>query len=366
MTKAELQEIEQALNCRLPKRYKDLMLSFPTELREWPPLEPSAPADRRDDFLHGPDAIIAANKDVAKKFRKRVPPNSFVFGGDSKGYWLIDLGIPDPPVRMINKEWLLDGFVNLDEHLEFVKRSHQEASKTAKKRRRPGAAKADSKAALTPDDLIAEGRKLARPAVALHDTGKKYAAVWRGAGVADPGPGEWRHWISIDTSYLPDNPRKLKGVVSLYEWFADDDRMGELKVVHSSKATLPRNSDGTKLFARRFDCIPDVDALIHFGSKRIRDWAKATDWEANPVYDRTPVKEYLDVVAAEHPFQSGDGAYAMLGGWSWCFNWCYGIDQKYPWQLMKKALIVLTIAESEPWLEVFDDGRKFVTFSRIT
>jgi hypothetical protein len=34
--------------------------------------------------------------------------------------------------------------------------------------------------------------------------------------------------------------------------------------------------------------------------------------------------------------------------------------------VFKKALIVLTIAESEPWIEVFDDGRKFVTFSRIT
>ena len=56
----------------------------------------------------------------------------------------------------------------------------------------------------------------------------------------------------------------------------------------------------------------------------------------------------------------------MLGGWSWCFTWCYGIDEKYPWHLMKKALIVLTLAESEPWIEVFDDGKKFVSFSRTT
>ena len=56
----------------------------------------------------------------------------------------------------------------------------------------------------------------------------------------------------------------------------------------------------------------------------------------------------------------------MLGGWSWCFTWCYGIDEEYPWHLLKKAIVVLTIAESEPWIEVFDDGTKFVPFSRVT
>jgi hypothetical protein len=259
---------------------------------------------------------------------------------------------------MINKEWLLDGFQNLDEHLEFVKRSHQEVSAESRKR---GASKEPP--TLTPEDLVAEGRKLARPAVALYDKGKNYAAVWRGEGVADPGKGVWRHWISIDTSYLPDNPRKLKGVVSLYE---NDAHMFQLKVAHDPAAALPRQTDGTKLYARTFECPPDVDALMHFGSKKLRDWAKATYWDENPMYTSTPAREYLDVVSSQHPFQSHDGAYAMLGGWSWCFNWCYSIDEKYPWHLMKKALIVLTIAESEPWIEVFDDGKRFVSFSRIT
>jgi len=56
----------------------------------------------------------------------------------------------------------------------------------------------------------------------------------------------------------------------------------------------------------------------------------------------------------------------MLGGWSWPFLWCYGESERYPWRLVEKALIVLTLRNSEPWLEVFDDGKKFVGFSRIT
>lgn len=361
MTNADLERIEQELDLKLPASYRKIVTKFPPELSDWPPRSKDAGYDRRNDFLLDAAEIIAANQAARKKFRKRLPAGSFVYGGDAKDYWLIDTAQKNPPVQLINKDYLLDGFMDLAEHLAAVQQSRQETWEKAKK-----LAKAGPKATLTPDDLIAEGRQLARPAVALYDTGKKYAAVWRGTGVVSPGPGEWRHWISIDTNFLPDNPRKLTGVVSLYDWFADDDRFGKLTVVHDAKAALPKETDGAKLYAKDFECLPDVDAVFHFGSNKVKGWLKATSWNPNTGYERSPVKEYLKLVHRQHPFSSQDGAYALLGGWSWCFNWCYGIDEEYPWHLMQKALVVLTIAESEPWIEVFDDGSKFVTFSRIT
>ena len=105
--------------------------------------------------------------------------------------------------------------------------------------------------------------------------------------------------------------------------------------------------------------------LFHFGSQKIKEWVD-TSWDANRGYDRGPVKEYLKTLQREHPFPGRTGAYAMLGGWSWCFNWCYSIDEEYPWHLFEQALVVLTLEDSEPWIEVFDDGTTFTALSRIT
>lgn len=361
MTESELKIIERDLQLKLPDAYRKVILQFPEELRDWPPRGPDDPYDRRDDFYLDAAQIIAANEKARKRYRKRLPPGAFVIGGDNKDSWFIECDQPNPPVQLINKEYVLGGTENLQEHLDCVRKNHQEVWAKLKKR-----AKGGVKVQLTPDELIAEGQQLARPAVALYDKGKQYAAVWRGSGVVSPGPGEWRHWISLDTRFLPDNPRKLGGVISLYEWYANDDRFSELKVVHDQHATLRKKTDGTKLYAKEFQCLPDVDAVFQFGSKRLKDWLEAISWNHDTDYKRTPVKEYLKLVHAQHPFSVNDGAFAMLGGWSWCFTWCYSLDEEYPWHLLEKALIVLTIAESEPWIEVFDDGKKFVTFSRIT
>ena len=363
LSDADLNELEQKLGLKLPSVYRKFVREFPQELRNWPEEKPAGAYYAGDDFLFDVAEIVKLNESVRKRLRKEFPEKGFVFGGRKGGScWMIDTAADNPAVQLVHKaDYILSGLDNLDELLSRMKNAHKEAWSKSKKR-----AKAGPAATLTPDELIAEGRRLARPAVALHDSGKKYAAVWRGTGVVSPGKGEWRHWISIDTSFLPDNPRKLKGVVSLYDWFADDDRWGELKVVHDAKASLPRKTDGTKLYARKFDCLPDVEAVFQFGSKKVKDWAKATSWDANAGFDMSPIREYQAEVQSQHPFATNDGTYAMLGGWSWCFTWCYSIDEKYPWNLMKKALIVLTIAESEPWLEVFDDGKKFVMFSRVT
>jgi hypothetical protein len=104
----------------------------------------------------------------------------------------------------------------------------------------------------------------------------------------------------------------------------------------------------------------------------IQAWLKANSW--NPINgigdnfpDKAAVQEYEKVLGREHPFAKGDEhTFAMLGGWSWCFSWCYSIDEGYDWSLFKKSLLLLKLAESEPWIEVFDDGKRFIVFDRIT
>jgi hypothetical protein len=359
MTENELRIIERDVQLKLPEAYRQIILHFPEELTDWPPRSKDDPADRRDDFFLDAAQLTAANEKARKRYRKRLPPAAFVFGGDNKDSWFIECDQPDPAVQLINKDYILGGDENLTQHLERVRQSQQEAWAKLKKRQAGGAVR------LTPEELIAAGQQLARPAVALYDKGKQYAAVWRGSGVVAPGRGQWRHWISLDTRFLPDNPRKRQGVISVYEGFGDGERMSDLKVVHDKQAALPKETDGTRLYAKEFQCLPDVDAVFQFGPQKLKDWKEAI-WESDDDYKKSPDKEYLKLVRDQHPFSTNDGAYAMLGGWSWCFTWCYSIDEEYPWHLLEKALIVLTIAESEPWIEVFDDGKKFVAFSRIT
>ena len=298
MTESDLAIIERDLQLKLPEAYRKMILQFPAELRDWPPRGPDDPYDRRDDFFLDAAKIIAANEKARKRYRKRLPPGAFVLGGDNKDSWFIECDQPNPPVQLINKDYILGGSENLQEHLDCVRKSHQEVWAKAN-----GRDKAGAKAQLTADELIAAGQELARPAVALYDKGKEYAAVWRGSGVVSPGKGKWRHWISLDARYLPDNPRKLGGVISVYEGSADDDRMSELKVVHDGQATLPKKTDGTKLYAKEFQCLPDVEAVFQFGSKKVKDWQQATSWDPSTGYTRTPVKEYVKLVRDQHPFQ---------------------------------------------------------------
>jgi hypothetical protein len=365
MTEAEFRQIEERLGLKLPAAYRKVMSAFPEDLAEWPP-PPGGTENRRiEDFLLDVDEIVKAQKAARRRLREPLPPGSFVFGRSGEDFWLIDTGKKNPPVELVFDEMILDGPSSLAAHLREVRSNHKQAWAKA----RSGA-----QARMTADALIAEGRRLARPAVLLVAKGSEYAAVWKGAGVAPPPKGRWEHWVSLDARFLPQNPRKVRGVLSVYLCTEDSDRFHQVAVVHDRKAKLPPKPDGRRLFARRTECPPPMEALFQFGSKPIQAWLRANGVGPNDGYDRksfsdqdqAALKAYEAVIDAEHPFRANADCYAMLGGWSWCFLWCYGTDEGYPWGLVNKALIVLTVRDEEPWLEVFDDGKRFVTFSRIT
>jgi hypothetical protein len=368
MTEAEFRQIERQLGLKLPAAYRKIMRDFPEDLADWPPPPGETENRRIEDFLLDVDEIVKAQKAARKRLREPLPPHSFVFGRSGDDFWLIDTSKDNPRVDLVFDEMILDGPSSLAAHLKKVRSNHKQA--WAKARRRTGAG---ARATLTPDALIAEGWRLARPAVLLVGKGSEYAAVWKGPGVVTPPKGRWEHWVSIAARFLPDNPRKLGGILSVYLCTEDSDRFHQVAVVHDRNAKLPPRPKGRRLFARRTECPPPMEALFKFGSRPIQEWLRANGVDPNHGYspelfsdqDQAALKAYEKVVAAEHPFEGRAGCCAMLGGWSWCFLWCYGSNEGYPWHLFKKALVVLTVREEEPWLEVYDDGKKFVTFSRI-
>jgi hypothetical protein len=368
MTDTELDLLETTLGLKLPPAYRNIMRQFPEELREWPP-EPGDTANNLiEDFLLDPMEIVKAQKAARRRLGRGLPPHSFVFGRSGENYWLIRTDVDDPPVKLVFDGMTLDGPDTLAEHLERIRARHQEAWAKAKQR-----AELSAFADITADELMAEARRLARPAVLLVEEGEKPVGVWRGEGVVPPPEGEWEHWLSFNAAVLPQNPRNLKGVLTVYLCTEDGPRFEEVAVTHDPHGTLPEEPDGQPLFARPFDCLPPMEALFKFGGEPIQNWLQANSADPNHGINprafgeqsRQALRAYDKVLSAEHPFGSYEG-YAMLGGWSWCFLWCYGIDEEYPWDLLQKALVALTTQDSEPWLEVFDDGAKFVTFSRIT
>lgn len=368
MTDAEFEQIENELGLKLPEAYRKIIRDLPEELHDWPPL-PGETANRRlEDFLLDIDEVLKAQKAARRLLRRKFPEHGFIFGRSGENYWLIDVSANDPKVHLVlvSHRMLLGGQDDLAAHLERVKSKHQDA--WAKERRRK---EADDAAFLSPNELIGEARQMARPAVLLVGAGKEYAAVWKGTGVVPPPEGKWEHWVSIDTHFLPENPRKIQGILSVYLCIEDTDRFEHVGVVHDPEATLPGEPDGQRLFANRIECVPPIEALMKFGSKRIQDWLKANSVDPLDSYDPDRFADpaapnaYEKIVTSEHPFYANADCFAMLGGWSWCFKWCYGIDEGYPWELFDKALVLLTVS-GEPWIEVFDDGEEFVTFSRIT
>lgn len=171
------------------------------------------------EFLLDPTALIKVQEAARQRFGRNLPPHSFVIGHAAENYWLIDTRQDDPPVQLLVQERMLDGPPSLGALLDRVKQRHKEVWKTA--RRSPGgkaaaAATPQRGASMTADELLAEARRMARPATLLKEQGTEYAAVWKGSGVTLPPAGQWEHWLSFDTRFLPHNPLELPGVISVY------------------------------------------------------------------------------------------------------------------------------------------------------
>jgi hypothetical protein len=191
---------------------------------------------------------------------------------------------------------------------------------------------------MTLDQFIDEAQALRRSGVVYRRTGVgEPVAYWYGFGSDSPvislniGTG----WLEVFTS-------------------ADGCR-AEL-----AGAKVP---DGVPLFAEVFTSLPPVDAVFQRGSDRIGDFLNTNKWPRNEFYnDNFPSsipREYEKLWWASCPMGMSE-VVAASGGWP--FPWP---DSEIP-QTWNNELVLWTLQDSEPWIEVYKEGDGYATYERIT
>ena len=190
---------------------------------------------------------------------------------------------------------------------------------------KPSTAKQDN------SSVLELAQRLAKPCIWLQREGDLLAAVWNDTSFV-AGPSVYRHCISIDCTILPKELGLPSGVLTLY---SDAKLAGNNQLSHDPNATLLVGS-GTPLYACSSISLPPPAAAPELDcSNYLKVWT-----ENCPLYRQ-------DVVA-------------VLGGWH--FPWP---DDDWD-DFCNKNLIVWTIENSEPWIEVWKDEQKFVVMERVT
>lgn len=182
--------------------------------------------------------------------------------------------------------------------------------------------------------LPKEAEQLFRPCVLLkrsYDNGR-LAGVWGGPGIVPAPIGPYRHWLSIHCKYLQSECGPEDGVLSVYT--NEDDCVSGF-AAHDSTAVLSA-SEGVPLYAHAEYSFPPPDA-----------------------FNGGDTDEYIRAWQSNCPLYTGE-ADAVIGGWH--FPWPDG-----DWEeLRNQLLLVWTIADSEPWVEVWKSSGGFRVIQRIT
>lgn len=183
-----------------------------------------------------------------------------------------------------------------------------------------------------------EAQRLARRATLLKARGKgEPVAYWHGV---DPG----KPCISLR--------RKARWLTVRL-----DDAAG-----HVEEKDHPFRSP-TPLFAQEVSSLPPVDAVFLLGSGAIETYLRAHGWARTEPFngnfpDEVP-KQYERLWQSNCPLYSNDVA-AVCGGWH--FPWPDGDFR----ELLDSELVVWTIRDAEPWVEVFAKGDAFAVRQRVT
>ena len=216
---------------------------------------------------------------------------------------------------------------------------------------------------MTGKDLIAEGQRIARPSIHLRPDGESdhLAAIWRGPGQVPCLTPEHTHWLTIDCRFLPPGVGLKTGCLSVY---TDDDKCQGGVALHDPLATLVVSGKGQRLYAHAVPSLPPLEAVFLYGSPTVREWLGQVGWQADwGMNGNFPAKEISSVYEKawfENMPLYGDQAVAVLGGWH--VPWPDG-----DWlELVDHPLVVFTLAESEPWVEVFDMGESFQVIQRVS
>jgi hypothetical protein len=214
---------------------------------------------------------------------------------------------------------------------------------------------------MTPEQLIAEGRKLQRPCIFLRPQGiGPVAAIWHERNDDEIESTGHHCWLTVDARHIPGLPSSVSGYISV---FTDEKKCqgGRVEVTPS----WPTRA-GTELYVHTASVLPPIDAVFACGSEIVGEWIRSHGWERTERYndnfeDAAIVTEYEQIWTREFPLYSESDIYAVLGGWHWP---CADDD----WHdLIDEQLMVLTVRDSEPWVEAWRTrAGKFRVIQRVT
>jgi hypothetical protein len=220
---------------------------------------------------------------------------------------------------------------------------------------------------MTPEALIAEGERLAKPSLHLIEmpTQTGVIAYWRGQGrVGYRGREGDRHRITFDCGWLAEHGVRVRGSVGVYDV---DNRWGWVTPLHLDRRDEPlatlRLDGGLPLFGREVKSFPPLDALCLYGGPAVGEWLTSEGLDRTD-YDLAATTEIGEAYRKEYrnrcPLYWDEQPVAVLGGW----HTSWPDDDFYLPREMR--LMLWTFRESEPWVEVFERSPNMPVRLRIT
>jgi hypothetical protein len=214
---------------------------------------------------------------------------------------------------------------------------------------------------MTFEQLLDEGRQLQRPCIFLRPSGSgPIAGIWYERDKTEIASTGYRCWLTVDARFIPGWSTPGPAYISV---FTDEKRCvgGRLEVATEWPEKL-----GTILYAHEQAVLPPIDAVFARGSEAVGEWLDQLGWERNVPYNDNfresgLVREYERIWWDEFPLYSKSDIYAVLGGWHWP-------SPDDDWHsLIGHQLLILTLRDSEPWVEAWrDTSGEFKIIRRIT
>ena len=211
------------------------------------------------------------------------------------------------------------------------------------------------------EELLGCASEIARPSVCLQPgRATTPSAWWRPQTTQPPPQPGWELVLAVHPRVFAIASIELRGWV--FVW-ADGAMLNSEAVVVSDGAADIR--DGQALDAIGRVDLPPIDALVRCGPQRVRDWLGLTGWDPtwginSNFVGMDLVNRYESAALKTHPLWSPGNCVAQIGGWPW--RW--PDDDEYIPEAGE--LLVLTIAEAEPWIEVRRNAGRVDTKCRIT
>lgn len=222
----------------------------------------------------------------------------------------------------------------------------------------------------TLDLLIAEAERIAKPSLLLTEepANTGIIAYWGGNGSPsdrspNARPGD-SHRITLDTKWLAAQGIKIDGALSVFEVDCSWNRPLPIQLNNHPGVSLSTLSitDGIPLYGHETMSLPPLQALCLYGGPSIESWLRShalERWQYYAIEGDKLAREYQAEYQRRSPLYLSSAS-AVMGGW----HAIWPDDDFYLPREMQ--LLVWTLRDAEPWIEVFKCGINFVARHRIT